>query len=72
MVAPHCGYSGLALQWPTVKLSAERDGKRKRWSIETSGAVDRALAGVIVLLCLLLAHLLGLDGAAQQLISSAF
>jgi hypothetical protein len=55
---------------PHVKLSVERDGTRTHWSVETTGAVDRAFAGMIALLGLLVAHAAGFDAPFLHWFSS--
>jgi hypothetical protein len=51
-----------------VRLHHERIGRRSSWSIETTGAVDRALAGWIAVSALALGHLLGLDALVADII----
>jgi hypothetical protein len=52
---------------PAMKLSTEKEAGRSRWSFETTGAVDRALAALILVVALLVAHLLGLDADLRRL-----
>lgn len=50
-----------------MKLSTEKEAGRSRWSFETTGAIDRALAALILVIALLAAHLLGLDADLLRL-----
>ena len=44
-----------------MKAERERSPSTSRWTIETTGSIDRAIAVVIVFAVLALAHLAGLD-----------
>jgi hypothetical protein len=44
-----------------MRFECERSRRRSRWLLETTGAVDRALAAVLLALFMLVAHALGLD-----------
>ena len=60
----------IALEHDTdaaMKLSTEKEAGRSRWSFETTGAIDRALAALILVVALLAAHLLGLDADLLRL-----
>jgi hypothetical protein len=54
-----------------MKIQSERAGQRRRWSFETTGAIDRSVAMFIVLLVLIVAHLLGVDAEVAKLLTSA-
>ena len=43
-----------------MRFESERSGSKRRWSLETTGAIDRALAGLLIVLTTLLAELTGL------------
>jgi hypothetical protein len=51
-------------------MQAEKGRGGSKWSFETTGAIDRAVAAAILLAVGLVAHLLGLDAEALRLISS--
>jgi hypothetical protein len=55
-----------------MKFSSERTPDRHKWSLETSKAVDRAIAGGIVVLVLAGAHLFGLDSSLARTVESPF
>ena len=52
-----------------MKYTTEQSGTRSRRSIETSPAIDRAVAALIIVVVLAVAHLLGLDTGLLQLVS---
>jgi hypothetical protein len=62
----HCGLCYTA----RIKLDSEKDDKGKRWSLETTGAVDRAIAMLIGLVAVAGAHILGLDADVAKLLAS--
>ena len=43
-----------------VRFESERSRDKRRWSFETTGAIDRAVAGLLIVLAMLLAQLIGL------------
>jgi hypothetical protein len=54
-----------------MKLSNEKEAGRSCWSFETTGAIDRALGALILVIALLAAHLLGLDADLLRLFASS-
>jgi hypothetical protein len=52
----------------TVRLERKQIGRRSSWSIETTGAVDRAIAGWITVSALAFGHVLGLDALVADII----
>ncbi len=51
-----------------MRLEREQIGRRSSWSIETTGAVDRALAGWIAVSALALGDVIGLDALVADII----
>ncbi len=54
-----------------MKIDSEKVGQRRRWSLETTGAIDRSIAMLIVVIVLLVAHLLGLDADLARMLTSS-
>jgi hypothetical protein len=50
-----------------MKAERERSPGSSRWTVETTGSIDRAIAIVIVFAVLALAHLTGLDAGLLRL-----
>lgn len=44
-----------------MRFECERSRRRSRWALETTGAVDRAFAAVLLGLLALVAYALGVD-----------
>jgi hypothetical protein len=54
-----------------MKIHSEKTGQRRRWSFETTGAIDRSIALLIVVLVLVAAQLLGVDAELAKVFTSA-
>lgn len=52
-----------------MKIDVEKAGQRRRWRLETTGAVDRSIALLIIVVVLLVAHLLGIDAGIARMVS---
>jgi hypothetical protein len=55
-----------------MRVDWEKAGETRKWSIETTGAVDRALAGLVTVATLVVAQLTGLSGALLHLATRLF
>jgi hypothetical protein len=55
-----------------MKAERERSPGTSRWTVETTGSIDRAIALVIVFAVLALAHVAGLDGGLLGLAEHLF
>jgi hypothetical protein len=51
-----------------MRIDHERSGSGNRWSVQTSGAIDRALAALLLACGLTVAHVLGLPAALWALL----
>ena len=51
-----------------MRLTSERSNGVHKWSVETTGAVDRALAGLLTVASLAVAQVIGLPGALLHLV----
>jgi len=50
-----------------MKAERERSPGKSRWTVDTTGSIDRAIAVLIIFVVLALAHLTGLDAGLLRL-----
>ncbi|HEX5852854.1 MAG TPA: hypothetical protein VFY36_07165 [Solirubrobacteraceae bacterium] len=51
-------------------MRSDKNGGRSQWSFETTSAIDRAVASLIVMIGLIVTHAVGLDLYALNLVSA--
>jgi hypothetical protein len=54
-----------------MKVQSEKGGHTSKWSLETTGAIDRSVAALIALAVAVIAHVLGIDSDLLHLIASS-